>query len=114
MEQDAAALPPPVGDIPPAPGGDVPPAPGGDVPPAPDAGAEPQPVDVNNDPDVEKVDSEGDSKDKGTDESGTEELDITDLVDSQKQISQKQDDYFEEFYNVIHVYLNINTHSIVS
>lgn len=99
VEQDALA-----GDVPPA-GDDVPPAlPGGDVPPAPEtdaAGAPPAepaaPVDVENDPDVEKIDSEGEGEESTGDED-SEELDITELVNSQKDISQKQDQYFEQLF----------------
>jgi hypothetical protein len=101
MEQDVP--PPPGGDVPPPPGGDVPPPPGGDVPPPPaggDApvGDEPTPVDVENDPDVEKIDNKGESEDKEGDEESTEELDVTELVSSQKEIAKKQDDYFEELF----------------
>lgn len=94
-EQDLPALPPP-------PGGDVsaPPAPpvGGApaTPPAGETGGT-EPVDVEADPDVEKVDNKGESEESG--EEGTEELDITDLVTSQKEIGQKQDDYFEQLFS---------------
>jgi hypothetical protein len=97
MEQALDAAPPP-----PDPAADL----GAIAPPAPDAGAvappaaptTPQPIDVANDPDVEKIDDEGESegkKDEG-DESG--ELDITELVDSQKSIQTKQDEYFENLF----------------
>jgi len=98
MEQDAP-------DLPPAPGEELPPPPPGgepDVPPtdatapAPAAPAEPTPVDVENDPDVEKIDDKGES----TEDSGdTEELDITDLVTSQKNMEEKQSEYFENLFN---------------
>lgn len=73
----------------------------GETPPAPESedlgGAEevPEPVDVDNDPDVEVVGDE--SKDEGTstDEEGTEELDVTELVNTQKNMSEKQDEYME-------------------
>jgi len=71
-----------------------PPAPGGEVaPPAPAAPetAAPQPVDVATDPDVEKIGEEGAEK-KG------EELEITDLVKSQKNIETKQEEYFENLF----------------
>ena len=71
-----------------------PPAPGGEVaPPAPAAPetAAPQPVDVATDPDVEKIGEEGTEK-KG------EELEITDLVKSQKNIETKQEEYFENLF----------------
>jgi hypothetical protein len=99
MEQDAPdGPPPPPGDAPPT-GLGTPPPPAGDAaPPAtPDAGATPTPVDVENDPDVEKIDNEGGDT-EGADETGTDELDVTELVNSQKDISKKQDDYFEELF----------------
>ena len=65
-------------------------------PPAPET---PQPIDVDNDPDVEKIDDEGNSEDKKDEGSGTEELDITDLVDSQKKIETKQEEYFENLFS---------------
>ena len=98
VEQDELA-----GGLPPAPEGDVPPAPE-DVaagapaaPPAPEGDVPPAPVDVENDPDVEKIDSEGKGE-ESTDDEDSEELDITELVNSQKDISQKQDQYFEQLF----------------
>ena len=88
--------------LPPAPGEDplaAPPAPDdGALPPSPDAGATPppaesQPIDVANDPDVEKVGEEG------PEETGTEELEITDLVKSQQNIETKQEEYFNNLFN---------------
>ena len=81
--------PPPVEDpaaVPPPPGGEV-------APPAPAAPetAAPQPVDVATDPDVEKIGEEGSDK-KG------EELEITDLVKSQKNIETKQEEYFDNLF----------------
>ena len=79
----------------PAPGEIAPPTvPGGDVA-APEM-AQPTIIDVANDPDIEKVDDEGE-----TEESGTEELDVTDLVDSQKNIEKKQDEYFDNLFGQI-------------
>lgn len=99
LEQEAEIAPPPPADagaLPPAPGeGALPPAPGeGALPPAgetppPPTGAEPQPVDIENDPDVEKV---GEEKEK------TEEIDITDLVKSQKNVEDKQEEYFDNLF----------------
>lgn len=90
MEQD---VPPP----PTAPEGDV-----GAVPPPPgDTGAEPnptskpEPIDVESDDEVEKIDDEGKSEESKTD---SEELDITDLVDSQKNIETKQEEYFNNLF----------------
>lgn len=96
FEQDAA-LPPAPGDVPPPPGGALPPAPDAGavpppteaLPPPPAPNAEAQPVDVKNDPDVEKI---GDEKDK------TKELDITDLVNSQKNVEDKQEEYFDNLF----------------
>ena len=94
MEQDATAEPD-LGALAPAPGAEapLPPAPAEPAAPAPPA----EPIDVENDPDVEKIDDEGNSEESG-DESGSEELDITELVDSQKNIEKKQDDYFENLF----------------
>jgi hypothetical protein len=89
---DPGAVPPPpadLGALPPPPGdpGAVPPPPGD-----PAAGAvAPQPVDVATDPDVEKIGEEGAEK-KG------EELEITDLVKSQKNIETKQEEYFDNLF----------------
>jgi hypothetical protein len=93
-EQDA------LGALAPVPGAVPAPAPAEAVPPlAPEAGGtEPQPIDVENDPDVEKIDDKGESEEKG-DESGSEELDITELVDSQKNIETKQEEYFNNLFN---------------
>ena len=62
------------------------------VPPAP-------PVDVAADPDVEELPGEG--EEGGEDEGKTQELDITDLVDSQKTMADKQEEYFENLFNQI-------------
>jgi hypothetical protein len=82
MEQ--GELPPPPAEAAPAPV-DA----GAAVPPPPPAPAEPtpQPVDIENDPDVEEVGNE------------TEELDITDLVDTQKTFSDKQEEYFNNLFD---------------
>lgn len=82
--------PAPGGDVPPPPGGDVPPAPGGEAP-APPADAGPTPVDVATDADVEEVGAE--------EEGGEEELDITDLVDTQKTMADKQEEYFNNLFS---------------
>jgi hypothetical protein len=96
-------LPPPPAEDPLA--GGVPPAdptaatpppvdPGAIPPPPTDPSAMadvPQPVDIDNDPDVEKVDD----KEKG----GTEEIEITDLVKSQKNVEEKQEDYFQQLFS---------------
>jgi hypothetical protein len=80
----------------------TPPSPdAGALPPAPDAGMDTEattpptaePVDITNDPDVEKV------GDEGSEETGTEELEITDLVKSQQNIETKQEEYFNNLFN---------------
>jgi len=98
-EQDATLPPPPdAGALPPPPdAGALPPAPdaGAVPPPAPGAtGAEtpPETIDVANDPDVEKVGEE--DKEKG----GTQEIEITDLVKSQKNAEKKQEEYFDNLF----------------
>lgn len=97
---DLAALAPDAGAAPPPPpaeaGAAPPPPPGGE---APAAGASATPIDVDSDPEVEKIDDEGESMEKGTEEGGdSEELDITELVTAQKDIQTKQDDYFENLF----------------
>jgi hypothetical protein len=96
VEQDAALPPPPADEDPTA----VEPAPqaaddttlGGATPPeteaAPEVGA---PIDIENDPDVEEIET-GDSE-GGKNDGGTEELDITELVSTQKDIQSKQEEY---------------------
>jgi len=102
MEQDA----PPEGDVPLPPEGDAPAGelgdapPEGDAPPTGDAGAgappaapeTAEPVDVATDTDVEEVDVD-------TEEGGEEELDITDLVDTQKNMAEKQEEYFDNLFS---------------
>ena len=97
-EQDAPPPPPPppgdpaAGEAPPPPpppAGDptLPPAPGTD--PTAAAGTPPQPVDTENDPDVEKV---------GGEEKGKKDLEVTDLVKSQEKIEKKQEEYFDNLF----------------
>jgi hypothetical protein len=93
LAPEAGATPPP----PPAEAGAVPPPPPGEDVPAPDAA--PTPIDVESDPDVEKIDDNGESEeDKGDEGTDSEELDITELVTTQKDIQSKQDDYFENLF----------------
>lgn len=98
-----AEEPLPGGATPPAPG--TPPVPGGDLgtpptPPGGDLGATGTTtgttVDIANDPDVEEI---GGDEEVGGDEEGVEELDITDLVDTQKSMSDKQEEYFNNLFN---------------
>ena len=56
----------------------------------------PQPIDVESDPEVEKIDDKGESEET---ELGSEELDITELVDSQKNIETKQEEYFNNLFS---------------
>jgi hypothetical protein len=98
LDADPAAAPD-LGALAPAPGaGEVaPPPPAGEVaPPPPAAPPTNEPIDLANDPDVEKLDDEGESEEG--DESGSEELDITELVDSQKNIETKQEEYFNNLF----------------
>jgi hypothetical protein len=94
VEQDAT-LPPPPGEVDP----NAAPAPETAPPADPNAGmapptapAGPQPVDVATDPDVEKIGADEKS------ESKTEEMDITDLVKSQKKVEEKQEEYFTNLF----------------
>ena len=100
MEQDAelapdlGALAPEAGATPPPPPADAAVIP----PPPPAAPGGSDPIDVENDPDVEKIDDEGNSDEKKDSSSDSEELDITELVTAQKDIQSKQDDYFENLF----------------
>jgi len=90
-EQDAG-LPPaedPAAGAPPAPEAAPPAEPGATPTPEAPATTEPTPVDVENDPDVEKI---------GEEEDTTEELEITDLVKSQQNIETKQEEYFNNLF----------------
>ena len=59
-----------------------------------------EPVDIDSDPDVEKVDDSGEveSDVEVSSEGGTEELDITDLVTKQTEIADKQDEYMDTMF----------------
>ena len=102
MEQDAAGL----GDIPPAPDAELPTDPALDAAapadPTLDAAApvEPQVIDTATDTEVEKIDSAGKSEESES-SSDSEELDITDLVNSQKNIETKQQEYFDMMFKQI-------------
>lgn len=56
---------------------------------------EPEVIDVAQDDEVEKIGDEGESMET---ESGSEELDITDLVTSQKGMESKQNEYFDMMF----------------
>jgi len=100
MEQDAevgpdlGALAPEAGATPPPPPAEA----GATPPPPPAAPTGSEPIDVENDPDVEKIDDEGKSDENKDESSDSEELDITELVTAQKDIQTKQDDYFENLF----------------
>jgi hypothetical protein len=98
FEQDALDVPPPT-DVPPTDptAGALPPADPAAVPPPPTEPTEPTPIDPATDPDVEKIDSDGETEETEGEE-GTEELDITDLVSSQKTIESKQEEYFNNLF----------------
>jgi hypothetical protein len=87
MEQEAQLPPPPAED----PMAELPPM---DAMPQPEVAPTtppaPQPVDVAQDPEVEKV---------GEEESKKEELEITDLVKSQKNVEEKQEEYFQQLFS---------------
>jgi hypothetical protein len=89
---DPAAIPPPTGEDMGAPIAD----PAAPVPPVAPEGGEAEVVDVANDPDVEEMDGEGDEV-----EEGTEEIDITDLVDTQRTMADKQEEYFTNLFDQI-------------
>ena len=93
VEQEVGEIPPPAeGDVPPPVEGETPPPPAEGGAPAPTT--EPEVVDIENDPDVEKLDDSGE-------ETGGEgeELEITDLVSAQKNIESKQEEYFQNLFN---------------
>lgn len=94
LEQDVP--PPPTAPGAPPTGEAAPPAPGAPPPTGAPTPTEPQPIDVETDKDVEKIDEKGKSE-EGKDES--EELDITELVDSQKKIETKQEEYFNNLFS---------------
>jgi len=100
MEQEAeapldlGALAPEAGATPPPPPAEA----GVTPPPPPAASGGSTPIDVDNDPDVEKIDDEGKSDEKKDGSSDSEELDITELVTAQKDTQTKQDEYFENLF----------------
>jgi hypothetical protein len=57
-----------------------------------------QEIDLDTDTEVTKIDDEGTSQEAGGE---TEELDITDLVNAQKDIVQKQEDQFNSIFGAI-------------
>lgn len=88
-EQEAEAPVDAPGEVPATPA-----VPGAAEPPAatpPTTEPEPTPVDIEADPDVEKVGEEGEK-------TGSEELEITDLIKSQQNIENKQEEYFNNLF----------------
>jgi hypothetical protein len=96
-EQEVGAELPPAEELPAVEPG-APEIPDGETPPA-DAGlptgTTPEVIDVEKDEEVEKID------DTNQTEEGSEELEITDLVKSQKNIEDKQEEYFNNLFNQI-------------
>ena len=95
-EQDAEV--PELGALTPEAGATPPPPPAEETTTPPPAPTGSEPIDVDNDPDVEKIDDDGKSDEKKDESSDSEELDITELVTAQKDIQSKQDDYFENLF----------------
>jgi hypothetical protein len=75
-------------------GGQTPPL-GATDPMLPQEAPTPEIIDVSQDDEVEKIGSEGQTEET---ESGTEELEITDLVNAQKDIQSKQEEYFDRMF----------------
>lgn len=63
---------------------------------SPAAPVAPEKIDLSTDTEVEKIGSETE-----TTETGTEELDVTDLVTSQKNIESRQEEYFENLFGYL-------------
>jgi len=83
-------LPPPTEAIPPPTGQDPTANTTSPQPPAsPETEVAPTPVNLETDPDVEKIDDEKEKR---------EDIEITDLVKSQKSVEEKQDEYFESLF----------------
>jgi len=93
MEQDAIAAPE-------VPAPDAPAPEGVEDPMLNTATPTPEVIDVSQDSEVEKIDDSGKSEESG-EESDSEELDITDLVTSQKNVESKQQEYFDMMFKQI-------------
>jgi hypothetical protein len=98
MEQDAVAAPEVPAPEVPAP--DAPAPEGVEDPMLNTATPTPEVIDVSQDSEVEKIDDSGKSEESG-EESDSEELDITDLVTSQKNVESKQQEYFDMMFKQI-------------
>ena len=93
MEQDAVAAPE-------VPAPDAPAPEGVEDPMLNTATPTPEVIDVSQDSEGEKIDDSGKSEESG-EESDSEELDITDLVTSQKNVESKQQEYFDMMFKQI-------------
>jgi len=93
MEQDAIAAPEVPAPDAPAPEGVEDPMLNSEIP-------TPEVIDVSQDSEVEKIDDSGKSE-ESSEESDSEELDITDLVTSQKNVESKQQEYFDMMFKQI-------------
>ena len=93
MEQDAIAAPEVPAPDAPAPEGVEDPMLNTEIP-------TPEVIDVSQDSEVEKIDDSGKSEESG-EESDSEELDITYLVTSQKNVESKQQEYFDMMFKQI-------------
>ena len=93
MEQDAIAAPEVPAPDAPAPEGVEDPMLNTEIP-------TPEVIDVSQDSEVEKIDDSGKSEESG-EESDSEELDITDLVTTQKNVESKQQEYFDMMFKQI-------------
>lgn len=96
-EQDALPEVPTAGEAP-APPPAATPADSSATPPTSET--PPEVIDVEKDDEVEKIGDSGESEESGS-ESGTEELEITDLVKSQENIETKQEEYFNNLFSQI-------------
>jgi len=86
-------------DVPPPPGAE--PTTDADTPPdqvSPIPPTTAEPIDVDADPDVEKLDDAGNAEPETEDTGESDEVDVTELVTSQKDIASKQDQYFEQLF----------------
>lgn len=81
------------------PGLEAPAEPNADTEAAPAAAptGTPEKIDLATDTEVQKVGDEGAS----TEETGTEELDVTELVSAQKNIENKQEEYFDNLFGYL-------------
>ena len=93
-EQELGDIPgvPPVGEEPAA--GEVAPP----TPEPPATGAT-ETVDVTTDTEVEEVNPEGEPIEAAGEGEDTEEIDITELIDSQKNMTDKQEEYFNNLFS---------------